>query len=377
MYSEHSARAVRPLTRKPVFVCPPPVTVPAVRQLGREELGLPANGFLFLFCFDFDSVFERKNPLGAIEAFRRAFPRPVGPQLVIKSVRGDAHPDELIRLRGAASGRPDIHVIDGYLDTPRQHALMAACDAYVSLHRAEGFGFTAAEAMALGKPVIATAYSGTLEFMDVTNSWLVDHDLVEIGPGCDPYPADGFWAEPDLEDAARAMREVVDDPNLAHERGARAAADIERMHGPQARAPFVLDRLEAIASMPGASARESDGHPWTAVDSAEHYLAAGPDLGSPTRYGFFSRSMRKFVMRFVRHFAEHQDRVQHSLIESVRDLQTRLAAETASVRELESKLRDLESQLGSGQRQVGDVRELPPIVPEVVREPRSERTSGG
>lgn len=374
--SEHAARAIRARTDKPVFVCPPPVSTMSVRRRSRSDLGLP-EGFLFLFCFDFDSVFERKNPIAVIEAFRRAFPTPCGPQLVVKSVRGEAHPDDVTRLRGAAAGRPDIRLIDGYLDPSEHAAVMAACDAYVSLHRAEGFGFTLAEAMALAKPVIGTAYSGNLEFMDETNSWLVSYELVGIGDGKDPYPADGLWAEPDLDAAAVAMREVVDDPHLAHDRGMRAAADIARLHSPASRAGFLVDRLEAIAAIRHEGFAADDGHPWSAVDSAEHYLSSGPDVESPTRYGFLSRMMRRFVMRFVRHFAEHQDRVQHSLVESVRELQARLASETAAVNDLEAKIRDLESKLGERATQIprpADVRDLPPVVPapRVVR-PEEER----
>lgn len=375
-YSEHSARAVRPHTDKPVFVCPPPIARPRPQGRTRKELGLP-DGFCFLFCFDFDSVFDRKNPIAVVEAFRRAFPTPCGPQLVIKSVRGEAHPDDLMRLRGAAAGRADVHVIDGYLDAPDHAALMAACDAYVSLHRAEGFGLTIAEAMSLGKPVIATGYSGNLEFMDETNSWLVAYRPVPVGEGRDPYPADGWWAEPDLEAAAVAMREVVDDPQAAHERGARAAADIERLHAPAARASFVRDRIEAIAALRHEAVVTDDGHPWSAVDSAEHYLAAGPDVGSPTRYGFMSRRMRRFVMRFVRHFAEHQDRVQQSLVESVRDLQDRLSAETSSVRELEAKLRELERRLADAGREATGTHELRQVHPRPRIRPVEQRHPDG
>ncbi len=345
-YSEHAAQAIRPTTDRPVFVVPPPIVRPTFRPVSRTELGLP-EGFFFLCCFDFDSVFERKNPIGVVEAFRRAFPSPVGPQLVIKSVRGEAHPEEFQRLRGAVAGRPDIHVIDGYLNTDSQHALTAACGAYVSLHRAEGLGLHLAEAMALGRPVVATGYSGNLEFMDDTNSWLIPYKMVHVPAGCDPYPTQARWADPDLEAAAVVMREIVADPMRASERGERAAEDIARLHGPQTRVPFVIERFGVIAARAAQRADEEDFRPWSPVETADYYAAAGPDIESPSRYGFMSRLARKLVMRIIRHFAQHQDRLHNSLVDSVRELQTRLQAENATVRELEAKVRELEAKLSS------------------------------
>jgi glycosyltransferase involved in cell wall biosynthesis len=200
--SSHAASAVREWTDEPVYVLPPPVVAPAPPPSSRSDLGLP-EGFVFLFSFDFDSVFERKNPLGVVEAFTRAFPRPGEASLVIKSVRGEAHPEKLSFLKEAVSGRPDIVIKDGYLARDSHDALVASCDAFVSLHRGEGFGLHMAEAMALGKPVVATGYSGNLEFMDETNSYLVGFDLVPIPSGCDPYPSNARWAEPPKRAAAR------------------------------------------------------------------------------------------------------------------------------------------------------------------------------
>ena len=68
---------------------------------------------------------------------------------------------------------------------------MAACDAYVSLHRSEGTGLTITDAMALGKPVIATSWSGNMDFMDVSNSFPVRYELVELQRTIGPYRAGG------------------------------------------------------------------------------------------------------------------------------------------------------------------------------------------
>ncbi len=138
--------------------------------------------------FDFHSVIERKNPIGVIEAFRKAFAPESGASLVIKCINRETQPDEYDRLRFAARGHPDVHIIDRYVSAQEKDAMLAASDCYVSLHRSEGFGLTPAEAMYLGKPVIATGYSGNLDYMTPENSYLVDYELRRIGEGNFPYP---------------------------------------------------------------------------------------------------------------------------------------------------------------------------------------------
>ncbi len=327
--SDHAASAVRAAIDKPVFVFPIPIERRESAPRSRVELGLP-EGFVFLFCFDFDSVFERKNPLGTIEAFTRAFSAGEVPQLVIKSVRGDAHPEQLAQLRDAAASRPDVHIIDGYVSTDDQHALMASADAYVSLHRAEGFGLTIAEAMSNGTPVVATGYSGNLMFMDETNSWLVGYELVGVAPGNDPYPTDAAWAEPDLDEAAAAMREIFTDQAAAKERGARAAFDIARLHAPQARAGFVLDRLEHIAAAhppppppppPGPPAMEPHRpEPSKALTRMHELLAEGPDIATPSRMPAISHGVRSFILRVLRHHDEHYRRIDEAIISAFEEV---------------------------------------------------------
>jgi glycosyltransferase involved in cell wall biosynthesis len=174
--------AIAPATDKPVVVVPLPVPARAPRVVDRRTLGLP-EGFLFLFAFDFLSSFDRKNPLGLVDAFRRAFAPGEGPSLVVKSINGDRRVAELEALRAAAAGRPDVVLVDEYFDADATDALMAACDCYVSLHRSEGFGLTLAHAMSRGKPVIATGYSGNVDFMDGTNSLLVGYREARVPRG--------------------------------------------------------------------------------------------------------------------------------------------------------------------------------------------------
>src|SRR5262249_5341054 len=148
---------------------------------------------------DYLSVFERKNPLATVRAFTRAFSPGSGACLIVKTLNDDIDPAARQRLVTAAAAHPDVHVIAQRLTHSQRNGLFNAADCYVSLHRAEGFGYTLAESMWLGKPVIATGYSGNLDFMTPENSYLVDHRLVPIGAGNDPYPPDGQWAEPDVE----------------------------------------------------------------------------------------------------------------------------------------------------------------------------------
>ncbi len=205
--TDHVAGALEAVSPIPVTKVTVPIVAPPGPLLSRGRLGLPA-GFCYLFAFDYNSVFERKNPLAVVEAFTRAFPRVGQASLVLKSINHEHARSEHDRLLAAVAHRPDIHVIDRYVTAQEKNSIIAACDCYVSLHRSEGLGITMGEAMAYGRPVIATGYSGNLDFMTEENSWLVRHTLVPIGPGADPYPPEGEWAEPDLEHAAHLMREV-------------------------------------------------------------------------------------------------------------------------------------------------------------------------
>jgi len=243
--SEHVAAAVRARSPIPVSTVRLPVEPVGVANAARVALGLP-DGFCFLFVFDYNSVLERKNPLGLVEAFTRAFPTGSGASLVLKAVNADRQPAASLRLHAAAADHPDVHLVESFVSPEEKNALIAACDCYVSLHRSEGLGLTLAEAMYFGRPVIATGYSGNLDFMTEENGYLVDHELRPIGPGAEPYQADGEWAEPDLDHAARLMRRVFDHPEEARERGARAAADIRRTHSADAAGRVLEARLEEL-----------------------------------------------------------------------------------------------------------------------------------
>ena len=214
----------------------------------RSTFGLPENEFLFLFAFDMLSYIERKNPFGAIRAYERAF----GPDfqhtaLAIKVANLDRFPRYREPLEEAVASVSGT-LIDGYLARPELDGLFNVSDAYLSLHRSEGFGMTIAEAMRLGKPVIATAYSGNTDFMNVMNSYPVAYRLINLEQDHGPYKSGGVWADPDLDHAAAQMRHVLEDRDEAMRRGRRAAADIERWYGSEAMATRIVRRLEMISS---------------------------------------------------------------------------------------------------------------------------------
>jgi glycosyltransferase involved in cell wall biosynthesis len=214
----------------------------------RSALGLPEDKFIFLFTFDMLSFIQRKNPWGAIQAYQRAF----GPDfehtaLVIKVTNLDQFPEHRGPLRQAMASVSGI-LMDGYLERSELDGLFTVCDAYVSLHRSEGFGITAAEAMCLGKPVIATDYAGNTDFMNASNSYPVAYRLIALEQDYGPYKKGEVWADPDLDHAAEQMRRVFADRERALRKGQRAASDIARWYGRQAMARKMVERLEIIAS---------------------------------------------------------------------------------------------------------------------------------
>lgn len=213
-YCQAAIAARSPL---PVVYMPYVVELPAPSQLGRPDFGMSADRFVFLAIFDMRSVFERKNPLAVISAFARAFRPEDQCELVIKINHAEAAPGKMELLRAAAAGRP-IRLLVDTIPYPDVVALMQASDCIVSLHRAEGFGFVMAEGMLLGKPVIATGYSGNVDFTLPSNSFLVGYKLCPVGPGCEPYDPEALWAEPSEEEAIAQMQLVVRDEVLRRER---------------------------------------------------------------------------------------------------------------------------------------------------------------
>jgi glycosyltransferase involved in cell wall biosynthesis len=322
--SEFVANAVRNATPPnfPVHLLPLGMDLPArlpvptstERAATRIRLGLPpeaAQGLVIGFAFDYASRIARKNPLGLIEAFIKAFPTPfslpttesnrsaiptrsstppfhsdshddaeqrrknpqgappedralkesqlgkAGPWLVIKAFNPGATPQDADRVRNAIAGRPDIVVIEEHLSPEDQRAYVSSHDVVASLHRSEGYGLLMLEAMAQGIPTMATEYSGNLAFMNHANSWLIPAQRVTVDESAEPYPAGYTWAEPEVTSAASTLRWIISGLTTSSN---RAAADITKrtnqsMNDTQplldgtAGAAFVRQRLAEIRAL--------------------------------------------------------------------------------------------------------------------------------
>ena len=225
---------------------PLPIVAPRIDDsLTRPHWNLDGR-YMFLFVFDLMSIMKRKNPLGLISAYSKAFSVTDGAQLVIKTMNGDKRPEDLQRLRNAATHRRDITILDEVFTGAETSTLISLADCYVSLHRSEGLGLTMSEAMSLGKPVIATNYSGNTDFMTEENSFLIPWQRVAVGDDAGGYSPTATWAEPDEEAAAKAMRFVFENQLEARIRGAQAREDVLGGHSQVAAGAIMKSRLEEI-----------------------------------------------------------------------------------------------------------------------------------
>jgi glycosyltransferase involved in cell wall biosynthesis len=230
--SRFTAEALDKLLPGRVRVVPHPVAIatPTVAP-DRHGFGLPPDTVAVLVSFNLASSFERKNPLAAIAAFRAAFGDRNDRLLVLKVGYPDHFPADLARLRDAIGGSRNIRLDVGTLSPQCSRSLIASADIVLSLHRSEGFGLVPAEAMLLGKPVIATGWSGNMDFMDASCAVPIGYRLVPVTDPRGVYDIPGaVWAEADLDETVEHLRRLADDPALRAAMGARArVAAMERL----------------------------------------------------------------------------------------------------------------------------------------------------
>ena len=230
--SAFTAGAIEPLLPGRVRVVPHPVAAapPVASILDRTTFGLPHNAVIVLVSLNLASSFERKNPLAAIAAFRSAFGDRADRILVVKVANSQHFPADFARIVDAASGTSNIRLETRFLPAADLHALTIACDIVLSMHRSEGFGLMLAEAMLLGRPVVATGWSGNMTFMDADCAALIDYRLVATHDPRMVY-IDGIWAEPDLGSAIAQLRQLAKDPAARAHIGAKGrAAAIKRLN---------------------------------------------------------------------------------------------------------------------------------------------------
>lgn len=241
-----SAAASRPVIHMPI-----PLTIDVPPPVSRAQFSLPENRFLFLFSFDVFSNSARKNPQAVIAAFQRAFPKGTEDAGLVIKVSTHAHMDAsrqaaFAGLQALAKADPRVIVVNRMLTRGELSQLMQCCDAYVSLHRSEGLGLGMAESMLLGRPVIATGWSGNLDFTTPDTACLVDTKLVPVGK--DEYQdwEGQLWAEPNLDHAADHMQRLAADPASAHALGTRGQTHLRTHFSAEIIGKRYRERLELI-----------------------------------------------------------------------------------------------------------------------------------
>jgi GT2 family glycosyltransferase/glycosyltransferase involved in cell wall biosynthesis len=247
--TEFVARGLRAKVSKPVHTIFPGVKLGSFDRRTRAHFGLETAPYTFLFTFHMMSVMERKNPLGLIRAFASAFKPEESVQLVLKTSFAERHPEQFKALKDAAASAGNVKIINEVYSPGDVLALMDVCDAYVSLHRSEGLGLTMAEAMLMGKPVIATDFSGNVDFMNESNSLPVRHEIVKLGKAIPPYEANFEWAQPSESHAAELMRRVYDDQAWAAELGEKGRASAEAALSLEVAGAKVAQRLNEIQAL--------------------------------------------------------------------------------------------------------------------------------
>lgn len=239
--------AVSAKARIPVLKISHAIDFTVDKSLDRNHFRLPSEAFLFLLMYDFSSYQQRKNPQATLAAFDAAFKtNDADVQLVIKTQNSHLHPGAKSQLENWLRGRKNVIWIDQTFTRQETYNLVSVCDCYVSLHRSEGFGLGPAEAMFLGKPVIATAWSGNMEFMRQDNSFLVNYELTEIADDVGVYARGNVWADPDIHHAAELMKMIVNDKILRESISLKASVYMRKYHSPRYIGEQIRARLGCV-----------------------------------------------------------------------------------------------------------------------------------
>jgi glycosyltransferase involved in cell wall biosynthesis len=248
--SKFTYSALKKACTKPIVYLPEPCEVNLDSFLARKNFGIPEAAYIFLFFFDVRSYMSRKNPQGVIEAFKKlVMSRPYSRTKLVLKVSGvELNPTLYLDIELAIKELGDrVILIKKMLTDNEVKNLIRCCDCFISLHRSEGFGRGIGEAMCLGKPVIATAYSGNLDFMDLDCSFGVGYQLVSLKNGDYPHWENQVWADPDIDMAVNIMTKLVDNPGEGIEVGRRAKFHMITNFNYQVIGCRYLERLDHIA----------------------------------------------------------------------------------------------------------------------------------
>lgn len=233
-------------TDLPVYHMPLPVIVPAFKDLGRKYFGLPEDQFLFLYMFDFNSSIHRKNPWAAVRSFTQAFTNNSNVGLVIKTMCADTKSKEWNDFLKLVEPFKNIQIINRAIPREEVLALVQTCDAYLSPHRSEGFGRTMAEAMLLKKPVIATGFSGNIDFCHADNCHLIDFQLIPVKPGEYPNSDGQVWADASTTHASSLLESVYQGRDGTPEKIEKAFRLISDEYSLEALGPKYIARIKEI-----------------------------------------------------------------------------------------------------------------------------------
>lgn len=243
--SEFICSAIRKKTSLPVKCMPYHVNAVISREYSRSDFQLPEDKFLFLMMYDHSSGMERKNPLGVLKAFKKAFEKENDKVGLVIKINNPTKEDEK-SIAAYLEGYTNVYLIKETLNRDQINSLIKCADVLVSLHRAEGFGLVLAEAMLLGTPTIATNWSSNTEFMNSEAACMVDYKMKVIEKDMPPFKAGNRWADPDLLQAAGYMRKLYEDKEFYQKISEKAKMHVEKALGMERAAGLMRERLDEI-----------------------------------------------------------------------------------------------------------------------------------
>lgn len=231
---------------KPTILMSYPIIGEKIQKNVSLDIHIDKSKFNFLVMANMYSDIERKNVLQSLEAFKKAFSNEDNVSLIVKISNPDVDIVYMDKITDYTKNDNRMILIDHFISREQINYLFQSVDAYVSLHRAEGFGLTLGEAMYHEIPLITTAYSGNMDFCNSFNCYLIDYDLVKVGENRLRYRSDDQWAQPRLDSAVEMFKSVYNNPDEAKKKAQRAKEFITNNFSMQNIADKIKRRLNII-----------------------------------------------------------------------------------------------------------------------------------